>query len=141
MAVTHQAVAGMRQLRDNRDENAAPTGLDSIELVSVMTITPPAGRRSYEAPAAPSHHARRRRRRRVQPHERDLHGRVRRPRLVQLHPRRQWGRLTEPALLPEAESVARDSGLGVRDSGATSAEPRAMGGLSFPFARRASLSS
>src|SRR5207302_9177035 len=51
MAVTQQAVAGMRQLRDNRDENAAPTGLDSLELVSVMTITPPARRRSYEAPA------------------------------------------------------------------------------------------
>ena len=38
-------------------------------------------------------------------------------------------------------TFTRDSGLGVRDSGTTSPEPRAVGGLSFPFARRASLSS
>jgi len=47
MAVTQQAVARLRQLRDHRRENATPTGLDSFEFVSVTTITPPARRDAH----------------------------------------------------------------------------------------------
>jgi len=47
MAVTQQVVAGLRRLRDHRGENAPPTGLDSLEFVGVMTITPVARRDAH----------------------------------------------------------------------------------------------
>src|SRR5437588_2423895 len=83
MAVTQQAVAGMRQLRDNRDENAAPTGLDSLELVSVMTIT--------------------------------------------------LGAAAVAACNLTNATFTRDSGLGVRDSGATKSRAPSHGRSLFPF--------